>query len=157
MVGCDGDYTKDNFRSACASGWHVATASDYYQYGGKTVAPTKARWIDVAWNSQGKETSLDNWQGFFPLSNNLGSWYTTSYVVPQTNEIVLYKSISCVWVSVNEQCKLAFGSQSAYPYRLHIYGKSYGCHCRGNGINGTHGVVCAKDNEGEYQISFTFL
>ena len=75
MVGCDGAYTKDDFRTACSAGWHVATATDYYKFGGKIVVPSNPRWIDVAWDAKGRETSLDNWQGFFPFSNNIDRWY----------------------------------------------------------------------------------
>ena len=155
MVGCDGAYTKTNFRDACATGWHVATATEYHTYGGKTVVPTKARWVDVAWDFEGKETSLDNWEGYYPISNNIDNWYqffTIEESLDQTsiqaynNSQPLRQDMSCIWVSTNEKCKLPFISNDYFAGS--VYGTSYGCHCRGNGINGTHGVVCVKDEDG---------
>jgi len=43
MVGCDGSYTRYNFRSACSGGWLVATASDYFANGGTSVVPNADR------------------------------------------------------------------------------------------------------------------
>ena len=152
MVGCDGPYTKDDFRSACALGWHVATATDYHKFGGKTVPPTAPRWVDVAWDSKGRETSLENWQGFFPISNSIYHWYDNYGLVTP-----LRQDESCIWVSINETCKLnfvTFDDEYARNTISNTYGCSYGCHCRGNGINGTHGVVCVKDYEGN---SYLFI
>jgi len=123
MVGCDGSYSRSSFRDACSSGWHVATASEYFKYGGKTVRPTQTRFVDVTWDSSGKETSLDNWQGYFDSSNS-GGWDS------------LRKNSDCIWVSRDEQCTLSFVD--------HNYGSSYGCHCRGSDVQG---VVCVKDSE----------
>ena len=162
MVGCDGAYTKDDFRTACSAGWHVATATDYYKYGGKIVNPTTPRWIDVAWNSKGHETSLDNWQGFFPMANNVDSvtlensietftFYSKNYYNP------LRQDESCIWVSINEQCKLVFTPGMGIvnlDENANAYGTGYGCHCRGSGINGTHGVVCVKDYQGKIKFPF---
>ena len=121
MVGCDGSYTKSNFRSACSEGWHVATASDYFKYGGKTVVPNKARFVDVTWDSMGKETSLENLQGYYD-SSNAGVWDG------------LRKNNNCKWSSINEQCFLSFVDKE--------YGKSYGCHCRGSD---KQGVICVLE------------
>merc|ERR1712142_910051 len=123
MVGCDGSYSRSSFRDACSSGWHVATASDYFKYGGKTVRPTQTRFVDVTWDSSGKETSLDNWQGYYD-SSNTGGWDSLS-------------NSDCIWVSRDEQCTLSFVD--------HNYGSSYGCHCRGSN---SQGVVCVKDSGG---------
>ena len=160
MVGCDGAYTKDDFRTACSAGWHVATATDYYKYGGKIVAPTTPRWIDVAWNSKGRETSLDNWQGFFPMANNVDSLTLESsgliFNLPNYYN-PLRQDESCIWVSTNEQCKLVFSTDgTSLSGSSFSYGAGYGCHCRGNGINGTHGVVCVKDYKGELRFLFIF-
>ena len=121
MVGCDGRYTRSSFRLACSSGWHVATASEYFKFGGKTVIPTTRRFVDVTWDSSGKETSLDNWQGYYDSSNS-GVWNSIS------------KNSDCLWSSTNEQCTLSFVDKH--------YGQSYGCHCRGSN---SQGVVCVKD------------
>ena len=122
MVGCDGSFTRSNFRSACADGWHVATASDYFQYGGKTVQPNNVRFIDVAWDSSGRETSLDNYQGYYDCSSS-GNWNG------------LCHTSSCAWVSRGRQCRLSFAN--------HVYGQAYGCHCSSS--NSQSGVVCVKD------------
>ena len=124
MVGCDGIFTRDTFRSACSVGWRVAKASDYFAYGGKTVQPTKWRFIDVAWDSTGKETSLDNWQGYFDTSCNAGL-----QSVNRTNY--------CLWLSGNSStCYLSFID--------HDYGKAYGRHC--NEESSAKGVVCVKSS-----------
>ena len=123
MVGCDGIYTKRNFRSACSVGWHVARASDYFSYGGKTVKPNKPRFVDVTWDSTGKETSLDNWQGYYDRSNSAG-WQAVS------------KSNYCIWMSSDAtSCYLSFID--------HDYGKAYGCHCSYE--SSAKGVICVKD------------
>jgi len=149
MVGCDGAYTRNDFRTACSAGWHVATATEYYKYGGKIVVPSTPRWIDVAWDSKGQETSLDNWEGFFPMANDVDSAtqeYAESGVQSQNYYNPLKKDESCIWVSTNEKCKLVFTSGFRINNEIaNNYGTGYGCHCRGNGINGTHGVVCVKD------------
>ena len=120
MVGCDGSFTRSNFRSACADGWHVATASDYFQYGGKTVGPNKDRFVDVAWDSSGRETSLDNWQGYYDCYNS-GGWDR------------LCHTSNCYWVSTSQQCGLHVADNS--------YGRSYGCHC----YSSQKGVICVKN------------
>ena len=119
MVGCDGSYTISNFRSACSEGWHVATASEYFKYGGKTVVPNQPRFVDVTWDSMGKETSLENLQGYYDSSNS-GVW-----------DSLTKRDNNCKWSSINEQCTLSFVDKE--------YGKSYGCHCRGKD---KQGVVC---------------
>ena len=147
MVGCDGAYTKNDFRSACASGWHVATATDYHKYGGSIVVPSSPRWVDVAWDAQGREMSLDDWQGFFPISNNIDRWYEDDFTANPMRQ-----DDSCIWLSINEQCKLTFANHDRYGLRSNTYGTSYGCHCRGDGINGTYGVICVKDYEGKNHL-----
>jgi len=125
MVGCDGDYTNSTFRTACAVGWHVATATDYFKYGGTEIKPSTDRWVDVTWDSNGYETSLDNWEGYYDCGKS-GGWDG------------LCKSDNCIWVSTEERCTLSFVDND--------YGESYGCHCRGGDIWGSQGVVCAKDH-----------
>ena len=122
MVGCDGSFTRSTFRSACSEGWHVATASDYHQYGGKTVRPNKKRWIDVAWDSSGRETSLDNYLGYYNR-HCASNWHGVRH------------TSNCFWVSCTERCGLAFSNMS--------YGSSRGGHC--NRENEAKGVVCVKD------------
>lgn len=121
MVGCDGSYTMSNFRSACAPGWHVANASEYFSYGGTSVRPNANRWIDVTWDSSGRETSLDNFAGYYDLSNGAG-WQSLS------------QSSGCRWVSSAQECHLSFIDRD--------YGKMWGCHCRGST---QMGVVCVVD------------
>ena len=126
MVACDGSYKKADYETACAKGWHPANPNEYFTYGGKTVSPNKIRWVDTAWDSSGKDTTLKNWQGWFDSSNGAG-WNGLS------------KNSSCTWVSTSEQCYLTFAN--------HDYGKSYGCHCRGGNPNTTgRGVICVKDS-----------
>ena len=120
MIGCDGSYTRSNFRTACAEGWHVATASDYFEYGGKTIVPTSTRFIDVTWNSAGRETSLDNFQSYYNHYNTGG--FGGPGVSP-----------GCMWLSENSLCYLRFIN--------HDYGRGYGCHCR---YSNSNGVVCVK-------------
>ena len=124
MVGCNGDYAKTTFRSACSDGWHVATASDYYAFGGKTVAPDKIRFVDVTWDSAGKETSLDNWQGYYDSSSARAGWQSLSH------------NSYCLWVSrPTKECYLSFINAD--------YGESYGCHCYDE--SSVKGVVCVKN------------
>ena len=122
MVGCDGSFTRSNFRSACADGWHVATASDYFQYGGKTVQPNNNRFVDVAWDSSGRETSMDNQQGYYDCSSSNG-WQGVCHWSP------------CIWYSTNSQSELYFVD--------HNYGRGYGSHC--GYVSWEMGVVCAKN------------
>ena len=122
MVGCDGSFTRSTFRSACSEGWHVATASDYHQYGGKTVRPNKKRWIDVAWDSSGRETSLDNYQGYYNSGCGSG-WYGLGH------------ASYCFWLSSSSSCGLVFSNMS--------YGSSYGD--RYWNSNPAEGVVCVKN------------
>lgn len=126
MYGCDGNYTSLNIETACAKGWHPANPNEYFSYGGVTVKPTQLRWVDTAWDAQGKDTSIKNWQGYYDTSNS-GGWNGLS------------KNNDCTWVSSTEQCSLAFVN--------HTYGQSYGCHCRGGVPTTTQrGVVCVKDS-----------
>ena len=122
MVGCDGAFTRNNFRTACSLGWHVATASDYYSFGGKTVVPTERRFVDVTWDSSGKEISLDYWEGYHDSSNG-GGWDS------------LAKNDYCIWLSYNARCNLSFSNKD--------YGQIYGCHCQRE--SNAHGVVCVQD------------
>ena len=124
MLGCDGNFNIDNFRDACSAGWVVATATEYFANGGTTVEPNTKRWVDVTWDSNGHETSLDNYGGYYDSSNS-GVWDGLS------------TSSGCTWLSVNQQCTLSFIDKE--------YGTSYGCHCRGGDPNTNyHGVVCVK-------------
>ena len=119
MVGCDGSYTRSNFRTACAEGWHVATAAEYFEYGGKKIVPTATRFVDVTWDSMGREISLDSWQGYFNKGSD-GGWNG------------LLQNDYCMWVSTASRCYLSFVN--------HDYGRSYGCHCWSN----IQGVICVK-------------
>ena len=126
MVGCDGRFTKDNFRTGCSSRWHVATASDYYSYGGKTVQPNLPRFVDVTWDSSGKETSLDNWKGYYPFTSSDGDWII----------VLAGGDCGCCWLSANMTCGLIFINKN--------YGRSYGCDCLSEESSG--GVVCVRDS-----------
>ena len=131
MLGCDGNYNIDNFREACTAGWNVATAREYFAYGGKTVRPNAERWVDVTWDANGLETSLENWTGHYDCSNGAG-WDQVCH------------SDSCTWLSTwypadheNEECALTFANFE--------YGKSYGCHCMDGDPKTTYrGVICVK-------------
>ena len=128
MVGCDGNYRIDNFREACEAGWKVATAAEYFANGGTTVVPNNERWVDVTWDSNGNETSLQNWTGHFDSSNS-GGWDGIS------------RNSDCTWISMDQVCTLSFVNID--------YGTSYGCHCRGGDPNSVyHGVVCVKGMAG---------
>ena len=128
MVGCNGAYTKANFETACAKGWHPANANEYATYGGATQVPNDTRWIDSAWDAAGKDISLKSWTGNYNCSNSAG-WGG------------LCKNNDCTWVSYAAQaCDLAFTT--------HDYGVLKGCHCRGGDPNSTgHGVVCSLDSK----------
>jgi hypothetical protein len=124
MVGCNGAYTRHNFRGACSDGWHVARASEYFSFGGRSVKPKTMRWVDVTWDIRGYETSLDNYAYRYDSSNG-----------PSFNG--LSSTTSCVWVSVNIWCYLSFVDKD--------YGGGYGCHCYGK-LSGNYGVVCVSDS-----------
>ena len=124
MVGCDGNVDRNTFRSVCSAGWHVATASEYFLFGGKSTLPNKGRFVDVTWDALGKETSLDNYQGYFDSRNATG-WQGLS---KRTGDY-------CFWLSIDNQCYLSFMNSD--------YGKSYGCHCYST--SNAKGVICVKD------------
>ncbi|MCB9738270.1 MAG: DUF4215 domain-containing protein [Deltaproteobacteria bacterium] len=128
MVACDGNFLRSNFETACANGWHPANANEYATYGGKSKAPNKIYWVDTAWDSQGKDTSLKNWAGFYDSSNGAG-WNNLS------------QNSDCTWIaSPSEACYLSFSN--------HDYGQLKGCHCRGGNPNSTgHGVVCVQNGK----------
>ena len=123
MVGCDGNFDTDTFRTGCSLGWHVATASEYFSFGGKSTRPNKRRIVDVTWDAVGKETSLDNYQKYYDKSSSAG-W-----------QGLAKHNSNCFWLSANTQCHLSFSNLN--------YGKSYGCHC----YYESHfkGVICVKD------------
>ncbi|MEY3012956.1 MAG: hypothetical protein RIT45_1691 [Pseudomonadota bacterium] len=128
MVGCNGNFVLSNYETACSTGWHPANANEYATYGGKTKAPNAIYWVDTAWDSAGKDTSLKNWQGYYDSSNGAG-WNGLS------------KNNDCTWIaSPTEACYLSFSN--------HDYGPLKGCHCRGGNPNSTgHGVVCVLDSK----------
>ena len=123
MVGCDGSFDRNTFRTGCSLGWHVATASEYFSFGGKSTRPNKSRFVDVTWDALGRETSLDNYQKYYDSSNGAG-WQSLSKT-----------SGDCFWLSRSNQCHLSFSNSD--------YGKSYGCHCYNR--NTPEGVICVKD------------
>ena len=129
MFGCDGNYNSNNFREACTEGWAVATAAQYLAYGGATVQPNAERWIDATWDSNGYETSLENWSGHTACSNS-GSYTSVCVIGVGT----------CSWISKNEICSLSF--------RDNHYGDVYGCFCRGGDPNtNNRGVICVKNGK----------
>ena len=124
MVGCDGNFNIDNFRDACNKGWKVATAASYFANGGTTVVPDVMRWIDTTWDSNGYETSLENWSGNYGCANT-GGWSN------------LCSNSDCTWVSYNKWCELTFVDVN--------HGHGYGCHCSGGNPNSNYrGVICVK-------------
>ena len=123
MVGCDGNFDRNTFRTGCSLGWHVATASEYFLLGGKSTRPNKGRFVDVTWDALGKETSLDNHQKYYDSSNSAG-W-----------QKLAKRGIDCFWLSIDNQCHLSFMNSD--------YGKSYGCHCYTN--TDAKGVICVKN------------
>lgn len=101
-------------------------------WGGKVggVKPNQNRWVDVTWDSTGKETSLANWAGWYSCSN------TAAYL--ENSPGVPCHSSDCTWVShtIMSNCMLSFVDRTV--------GKAYGCHCYGgNPWTSNLGVVCA--------------
>ena len=126
MVGCDGSYLGTQIANACGPGWHPANANEYYSYGGKTTQANQKRWVDTAWDAQGKDMPLSQWTGHYDCSNSPG-WHGVC------------TSSNCTWVSMQQQCYLTFVN--------HDYGKSWGCHCDGGNPNSSkHGVICVNNN-----------
>jgi len=126
MYGCNGSFTAPNIDKACAKGWHPANPNEYFSYGGKTVKPNVDRWVDTAWASNGKDTSIKNWQGHYDCSNSAG-WQGVC------------KNSNCTWLSRAESCHLTFVN--------HNYGQSWGCHCRGGNPNSSgRGVICVRNS-----------
>ena len=125
MFGCNGSFTSANIEKACAKGWHPANPNEYFAYGGKSVKPNVDRWVDTAWDAQGKDTSIKNWTGQYDCSNGAG-WNG------------LCKNSDCTWLSRAESCHLTFVN--------HDYGQSWGCHCRGGNPNSSaKGVICVRN------------
>ena len=125
MVACNGSWYGHQIAQACAPGWHPANPNEYFTYGGKTVSPNQIRWVDTAWNAQGYDVPIAQWDGHYDCSNGSG-WDGVCWID------------YCTWVSSSEQCYLTFVN--------HDYGYSYGCHCRGDNPNTTkHGVICVKN------------
>ena len=90
------------------------------------------RWVDTAWNSQGHDVPLAQWDGHYDCSNGPG-W----------NDVC--QNSDCTWVSTTEQCHLTFID--------HDYGHSYGCHCRGGSPNSNQrGVICVKDSSAKPRL-----
>ncbi len=132
MVGCDGSFLGPQIALACGPGWHPANANEYFSYGGKTNQVSVLRWVDTAWDSQGKDVPLAQWQGYYDCSNSAG-WNG------------LCSSNDCSWLSHTSECTLTFSN--------HDYGKSWGCHCRGGNPNITpHGVICVNNNSAKPRL-----
>ena len=126
MYGCDGSYTSVTLTTACSKGWHPANPNEYVTYGGKTVQPTKDRWVDTAWDAAGKDTALKNWAGHYACSNGV-------------NWSGLCKNSNCTWLSRAQKCYLTFTS--------HAYGQIWGCHCSGGVPTTTgRGVICVRNS-----------
>jgi cysteine-rich repeat protein len=126
MVGCNGNYLGTQLTDACGPGWHPANPNEYFTYGGKSVQPDQKRWVDTAWDSQGKDVPMDQFNNYYDCSNGPG-W----------NGVCV--NPGCTWVSMSQQCYLTFVN--------HDYGQSYGCHCDGGHPESTHhGVICVNDS-----------
>ena len=132
MFGCNGSFVSTNLATACAKGWHPANPNEYFTYGGKTVKPNVARWVDTAWDAKGKDTGIKNWAGHYDCSNS-GGWNG------------LCKNSNCTWLSYTTECTLTFIN--------HDYGKSWGCHCRGGDPKTTgRGVICVRDTSAKPRL-----